>query len=201
MHKLRQQRGVSILIALLIFLLVALTGTAVLTMSASNAGRFVHAREDQQRYLSVASAVRLLKDELRPHAVTVTIDPAAPMAFGEDDGIEVVHRGSALFGKMDALSAHCKEKALSDMTGAQTVASPFSAHVTEFSLTVLPDGEDSGLSERIGKVDVRLEIDNETSNMVFTLWHSGTAGNNYRTRMTVRHIGYVGGGGGDDLYL
>ena len=63
-RKLKSNRGVSILMGLLLLLVCALAGAAALTAAGSNAGRYTHLREDQQRYLAVASAVRLVRDEL-----------------------------------------------------------------------------------------------------------------------------------------
>lgn len=58
------KRGASVLIALLVFFLAALSGTVALTMATSNAGRYTHEKEDQQAYLSVASAAQLILDRL-----------------------------------------------------------------------------------------------------------------------------------------
>ena len=60
----RFRRGASVLIALLVFFLAALSGTLVLTMAASNAGRYTHEKEDQQAYFSVASALELIQGQL-----------------------------------------------------------------------------------------------------------------------------------------
>lgn len=62
--KLKSNRGMSILMGLLLFLVCCAVGAAALTSAASNAGRYTHLRQDQQRYLSVASAARLVRDEL-----------------------------------------------------------------------------------------------------------------------------------------
>lgn len=63
-RKLSGKRGASVLIALLIFFLAALSGTIVLTMATSNAGRYTHEKEDQQSYLSVISAANLILSKL-----------------------------------------------------------------------------------------------------------------------------------------
>ncbi len=62
--KSRARRGASVLIALLVFFLAVLSGTLVLTMATSNAGRYTHEKEDQQSYLSVASAAKLILSKL-----------------------------------------------------------------------------------------------------------------------------------------
>ena len=60
----RTRRGASVLIALLVFFLAALSGTLVFTMATSNAGRYTHEKEDQQVYFSVASAAKLILNRL-----------------------------------------------------------------------------------------------------------------------------------------
>ena len=63
-EKIRNSRGASMLIALLVFFLAIFSGTVALTMASSNAGRYTHEREDQQAYLSVASAAKLILGKL-----------------------------------------------------------------------------------------------------------------------------------------
>ena len=63
-EKLKSTRGASVLFALLVFILCMFAGVAALVAASSNIGRFAHAEADQQQYLSVGSAVELLKDEL-----------------------------------------------------------------------------------------------------------------------------------------
>ncbi len=63
-RKLRSRRGASIIIALLVLLICATAGAAALTAASANAGRYTHMRRDQQRYLAVSSAVKLVRAEL-----------------------------------------------------------------------------------------------------------------------------------------
>lgn len=63
-EKLRSQSGASILIALLFFLLCAMVGASVLMAAASNAGKSRSSREEQQKYLTLSSALQLVCDEL-----------------------------------------------------------------------------------------------------------------------------------------
>ncbi len=62
--KLKSNRGASILFALLLLIVCVVAGSAALTSAASNLGRYTHLRQDQQRYLAVSSAVRLVREEL-----------------------------------------------------------------------------------------------------------------------------------------
>ena len=63
-NKLRSERGASILLALLFFLLCAMVGASVLMAAASNAGKSRSNREEQQKYLALSSAMQLVCDEL-----------------------------------------------------------------------------------------------------------------------------------------
>lgn len=63
-QKLKSRRGASIILALMFFLVCAVIGGAVLASSVSNAGRLSHQAEEQQAYLTVSSAAKLVRDEL-----------------------------------------------------------------------------------------------------------------------------------------
>ena len=62
-EKLKSSRGASILFAILVFMLCILAGTSALTAASANAGRYTHLEEDQRKYLSVASAIKMFKSE------------------------------------------------------------------------------------------------------------------------------------------
>ncbi len=72
--KIRSQTGASLTFALLLFLVCAVVGSAVLVAGTAAAGRMSKIAEMDQRYYSVNSAARLLielleKDEIRVEAV------------------------------------------------------------------------------------------------------------------------------------
>lgn len=62
--KLQSKRGVSIMLALLLFLICILAGTAALTAARANIGRHKYMRESQQQYLAVSSAAKLIREQL-----------------------------------------------------------------------------------------------------------------------------------------
>lgn len=62
--KLKGRQGASIIIALLVLLICITAGAAALTAASANAGRYTHMRADQQRYLAVSSAAKLVRGEL-----------------------------------------------------------------------------------------------------------------------------------------
>lgn len=62
--KLRSERGASILLALLLFLVCMMVGASVLAAAASNAGKARSNRTEQQKYLNLTSAIQLVADEI-----------------------------------------------------------------------------------------------------------------------------------------
>ena len=83
--KLYSRRGAAIIIALLVFLIAALSGTIALTMAASNAGRYTHEKKDQQAYLSVVSAANIILDRLED----VEIEYTASKGYPQPDEVTV----------------------------------------------------------------------------------------------------------------
>lgn len=62
-QKLNSKRGVSIVMALLLALVCLFAGAAALTAASANIGRYSHLREDNQEYLSISSAAKLLSEQ------------------------------------------------------------------------------------------------------------------------------------------
>lgn len=62
--KLHSRTGASMLIALLFFLVVMTVGVVVLTAASANAGRVKRNRDEQQKYLAVASAAEMVKEDI-----------------------------------------------------------------------------------------------------------------------------------------
>lgn len=62
--KLHSRTGASMLIALLFFLVAMTVGVVVLTAASANAGRVKRNRDEQQKYLAVASAAGLLREDI-----------------------------------------------------------------------------------------------------------------------------------------
>lgn len=64
-RKWNSRRGASILLALLFLLICMMAGASVVMAAASNAGKIRSNKEEQQKYLTLISAVTLLCDELQ----------------------------------------------------------------------------------------------------------------------------------------
>lgn len=63
-RKWKSSRGASILLALLFLLLCVMVGASVIMAAASNGGKIRSNQAEQQRYLALSSALRLVCDEL-----------------------------------------------------------------------------------------------------------------------------------------
>lgn len=87
-EKLRSESGASILLALLFFLLCAMVGASVLMAAASNAGKSRSSREEQQKYLTLSSAMQLVCDELTAAKYTAQFDQTSkiPVYKKDEDG-------------------------------------------------------------------------------------------------------------------
>lgn len=63
-NKLNSRRGASILLALLFLLFCMMVASSILAAAVSNAGKIRSSREEQQKYLTLSSALRLVCEEL-----------------------------------------------------------------------------------------------------------------------------------------
>lgn len=73
-EKLKSSRGASLMMALLLFLVCAVVGSAVLTAGTAASGRMAKIAESDQRYYSVNSAANLLIDLFKdPVKITETV--------------------------------------------------------------------------------------------------------------------------------
>ena len=70
--KLRTERGASLMVSLLLFLVCATLGSVVLTAGTAASGRIASMSEMDQRYYSVTSAAELVANELTDKTVTIT---------------------------------------------------------------------------------------------------------------------------------
>lgn len=70
--KLKSERGASILLAMVFFLLCLTVGGVVLTAATASAGRIASQRQTQQDYLTASSAAEALRDILNETSFTIT---------------------------------------------------------------------------------------------------------------------------------
>ena len=63
-RKLNSKRGVTIVMALLFFVIAAIIGSIVITAASASSGRLSHIHNEQQAYLTVSSAAKLARGEI-----------------------------------------------------------------------------------------------------------------------------------------
>ena len=69
-RKLHNQRGVSLLVSLVFFLVCAMVAAVILGSATTNAEKLQHQQEEQQVYYSVSSAAQLLRDKVDNLTIT-----------------------------------------------------------------------------------------------------------------------------------
>lgn len=170
--KASSKSGASILIALLVFLLAALSGTVALTMAASNAGRYAHEKDDQQAYLSVVSAANLILSRL--------------------EGITVVYQG-----KVEGLDPRTEDEVVISYSGGSKQDlflqdENFGKALRSISVPNPPDLApmvftlSSAAHSEMGRVYVSTVI--VGSSFAFRLYHEKNSARNYQMTLEVDSI-------------
>jgi len=165
--KLNSQRGASITIALLFFLICAVIGSVVLAAGTAAAGRVSSIAESDQKYKSVSSAAKMIRDWVDGKQVTVVTDTTtgynAVCKYTSENGvykeIEGTYddttpngEGSSLThfpGSTEAVSATPDYSILTN--ASLKVAEVYSAYSASF--TVKPN-----LGEGANNMDVKVEV-------------------------------------------
>lgn len=85
-RKLHSQSGAALLLAILMFLLCIMVASSVLAAAASNAGKIKSNRIEQQKYMTLTSAVQLICDDLETATYEAEYEKYEWTAVGEADG-------------------------------------------------------------------------------------------------------------------
>ena len=181
MKKLSNRRGASVIIALVVFMLAALSGTIVLTMASSNAGRYTHSKEEQQAYLAVASAAKLVKDELKDFSVTVKFE-----LDSKNKTLNCLkeYSGSKFLQSIDAISKGCEYCTAnykipdSNTWLGSTGYTPPSSPSTSTGNLQLNQAESD-----MGAVEVKVTADS-AANLTFEFKYKGGSNISYGCKMT-----------------
>ena len=198
--KLHSQRGASILLALLLFLVCAMVAASILAAAVSNAGKVRSNRVEQQKYLTLSSAIRLVADELQKAeytgkykiyewtVTTVSKDAAGNEISSSNESFFYIEQGQGDYTCGDLTSQLPLKKELDDIFSKQFTETGFTAlsgtdveGPTVRILTVsLPDGlsgypypadaADPKTYEISGDVTVRVTLDHNTRHIRLTAW-------------------------------
>lgn len=161
-RKLNSRRGASILIALLLFLVCAFVGGAVLAAAYQNASRAPAARQEEQDYLAVSSAVQLLKDEITGQKIEL-LDITT--THTDADGNETSSRSRELAQSYTGILDHLGREALSIFKGS----TPNSGYRLTFDLSGHPE---------LSNVQGTLRMGGDDSGYALTILLSNTGGEN-----------------------
>ena len=88
-RKLHSQSGAALLLAFLLLLLCIMVASSILAAAASNAGKIKSNRIEQQKYMTLTSAVQLICDDLEKAKYTAEYDKYEWKV--EEDGTEYFH--------------------------------------------------------------------------------------------------------------
>lgn len=154
--KIQSERGASITFALLLFLVCAVVGSAVLAAGSAAAGRMSKIAENDQRYYSVNSAARLLIDLVEGDEVKVTKETDASgdtfsyelKSRGDEEFQTVLANDSAPFASLALEAAYQLSEQMTETETKKThtltlgkagaaVSDPLSVQITE---TIYADG-------------------------------------------------------------
>ena len=134
--KMKSQRGASLPLALLLFLICAMAASIVLSASTAAAGRASQLAETDQAYYSVTSAVNLFRDELtgadgQGHPVTVAVKYSSAAGTGSPYQVLVSTDGTVSYGTYNLLEREAVNLLLGnsakDNNAAQTIAQGYFA--------------------------------------------------------------------------
>lgn len=155
--KLGSERGASILLALLFFLVCSMVAASILMAAVSNAGKIRSSREEQQAYLTLTSAMQFVCDDLlgATYYGRYTYELQQPAEGGwsktytQNKGSYECYLSTVLLDDFDYLFA---EKAASQMTDFDTKNAQFvhqfikrtdSSYTNgKHELTICPEGEE-----------------------------------------------------------
>lgn len=196
----RTRRGASVLIAILVFFLAALSGTVALTMSASNAGRYAHEREDQQAYLYCASAAKLILSRLTDLDVVFRSTSKSSPVTSEEVEVILCKRTKDSEGniKREELAPNNKDMFLGDDN--------FKSMLADYALNAVMKTVEFSLylNDEVNN-KVYVSIQRYGANFNFDFWVQKGNGRDYQMSMSQilgsfdESIG-VGGGAGHNFY-
>lgn len=185
-QKLHSQRGASILLALMFFLICGFVGAVVLGSAVTNAEKVQGRTEEQQAYYAVSSAALLIRDALDGASCVGVEEQTIYQCVGgaAKDGVWAPGLHSDLHPPLTFALAPAREDSLAKLlqTGAErvfqskkqyTAATPFSGWSREFTIT----------AENLPEVKVHLDIDRDYT-CVFTL--ETKEGGSYPMTLTCR---------------
>lgn len=85
-QKLHNSRGASLLMALLVVLVVMMVSVVILSAASANAGRLKRNQAEEQAYLTVSSAARLMRDSIADERVVYILNTTVVPQYTDEEG-------------------------------------------------------------------------------------------------------------------
>ncbi len=150
--KLNSKRGVSIVMALLLALVCLFAGAAALTAASANIGRYKYLREDNQDYLSISSAARLLSEQFTKDGNKISADCSSGAAVISYNSFPTGGHVYKLLetNLMKPLLLQCYNNSTSGASFSPLPTSEFTVEADGFSkvyVMVMPTTKDSSKAE------------------------------------------------------
>ena len=170
--KLISERGASIAMALLIFLVCTVVGSAVLVAGTAASGRMSKLAENDQRYYAVNSAVRMLRKTMENETITVEKEVGSTdvLFYINDEKKEVTD--TSFFPSFASEAAYLLT-CTTDFAGRPPTEFDYGPSIT--------DSGSAGITEAL-RVKVKEEID-PNGTIYFTV-SKGQTGSEYKIIMT-----------------
>ena len=112
-QKMRDNKGITMIIALFSFLVCIIISIVVLRSSASSSGRIVNATKTDQMYYSVNSAVDLVKESIENEPVVIIrekVTTTKTRTRYKDDGTSVIHYDPQVISSDSKITSKFGEK-------------------------------------------------------------------------------------------
>lgn len=142
-RKLKSERGATLSMALLLFMVCAVVGGVILAAATASGGRLSQLAEMDQRYYSVTSAAKLLGEELSGKTVTIerTETTTTPYEKKEENGRIVIVQGSPVTRYAVACLPSDSDIIVSGAPGIYSWLRGLATHLM-FGENVIPTGDD-----------------------------------------------------------
>ena len=162
--KLKSNSGATIVFALTVFMIAAIISTTIILISESSAKLSGKERQDEQAYLAVSSAARLMEKEISSRTVTITTSKDV-----EEESAEGNVTGDDTEGGTDS-------EIIVSIAGAETPITSFENDpVSELLIDILSDMINVTGSDRPKSITIKLP--DETDYIGYTVVASITTGN------------------------
>jgi|GEM_PF-4297068 len=164
LRKLNNERGASVVVALLFFAICAVGGLMILTAGTASSGRLKSYKETTQSYYNVSSALRIANDDLSGQELTYdgTSFPEAPAHYTAflESGVAAIQSGQASYAETVTIT----------LPGGETLSDGSITMNSDYSLTyMVADGDSFKMT-----LTVPATLYHVSEDKIQVIWSPGT---------------------------